>query len=154
MIRKAEKRDIPFVLELLRQVNLIHHNGRPDLFRAQTKYGPDELETLFLNKNTPVFVWTDDADKPCGYCFCQLHTTKGDRMLTDIRTLYIDDLCVDETKRGMHIGTDLLAYVKSFAKAQGCYNVTLNVWALNTEAYRFYEKAGMHIQKFGMETIL
>ena len=75
-------------------------------------------------------------------------------MLTDIRTLYIDDLCVDETKRGMHIGTDLLAYVKSFAKAQGCYNVTLNVWALNTEAYRFYEKAGMHIQKFSMETIL
>ena len=154
MIRKAEKRDIPSIMELLRQVNLIHHNGRPDLFQPQTKYGPEQLEALFQEETMPVFVWTDEADRPCGYCFCQLHWAKDDRMLTDIRTLYIDDLCVDETKRGMHIGSELLDYVKAFAKSQGCYNVTLNVWALNEKAYCFYKKAGMQIQKYGRETIL
>lgn len=74
--------------------------------------------------------------------------------MTDIKTLYIDDLCVDETARGKHIGTSLYEYVLKYAKEQGCYNVTLNVWADNVNAVKFYEKIGLKIQKIGMEKIL
>ena len=79
---------------------------------------------------------------------------KNNNILTDIKTLYIDDLCVDETKRGMHIGRNLYAYVLDFAKKSGCYNVTLNVWECNKKAKGFYENLGMEVQKTYMEKVL
>ena len=74
--------------------------------------------------------------------------------MTDIKTLYIDDLCVDESARGTHIGKALYESVLDYARKTGCYNVTLNVWAGNVGALKFYEKAGLEIQKIGMEKIL
>ena len=56
--------------------------------------------------------------------------------------------------RGGHIGTKLYEYVLDFAKKSGCYNVTLNVWADNTAALKFYENIGLRVQKIGMEKIL
>ena len=34
MVRRAEVRDIPAILNLLVQVDMVHHNGRPDLFKG------------------------------------------------------------------------------------------------------------------------
>ena len=42
----------------------------------------------------------------------------------------------------------------AFARQNGCYNVTLNVWAGNDRALRFYQRQGMQPQKYGMEMIL
>jgi ribosomal protein S18 acetylase RimI-like enzyme len=82
----------------------------------------------------------------------QDHT--NDNSLTHIKTLYIDDLCVDEKRRGQHVGRTIYEHVLSYAKDQGCYNVTLNVWECNESARKFYEKCGLHVLKTGMETIL
>jgi ribosomal protein S18 acetylase RimI-like enzyme len=75
-------------------------------------------------------------------------------IMTDIRTLYIDDLCVDEQLRGQHIGKRLYEYVVNFAREQKFYNVTLNVWCLNESAINFYKACGLIPQKIGMEKIL
>lgn len=154
-IRRAEERDIPEVMELLHQVCMVHHNGRPDLFKGPaTKYTPEQLQEIFLNDNTPVFVCVDEKGKILGYAFCILKQFLQDNILTDIKTLYIDDLCVDEQMRGKHVGTSLYDFVISYAKSIDCYNVTLNVWALNESAQKFYEKCGLVPQKIGMEKIL
>ena len=68
--------------------------------------------------------------------------------------LFIDDLCVDAKARGQHIGESLFEYVKSEAKRLGCYEVTLNVWAGNTSAEKFYEKMGLKTKERQMEYIL
>ena len=86
--------------------------------------------------------------------FCQIQKKENDNILTDIKTLYIDDLCVDEACRGQSIGRELYDYVKEYAISEECYNVTLNVWACNESAMRFYEKCGLIPQKYGMEVIL
>ena len=78
----------------------------------------------------------------------------NNEILTDIKTLYIDDLCVDEARRGQHIGKSLYEYVLRFARENGFYNVTLNVWSLNESAMKFYEACGLVPQKVGMEKIL
>lgn len=154
-IRRAEERDIPEVMELLYQVCMVHHNGRPDLFKGPaTKYTPEQLQEIFLNDDTPVFVCADEKGKILGYAFCILKQFLQDNILTDIKTLYIDDLCVDEQMRGNHVGTSLYDFVISYAKSIDCYNVTLNVWALNESARKFYEKCGLVPQKIGMEKIL
>ena len=155
MIRKAENRDIPRILELLVQVNMVHHNGRPDLFKGPaTKYTEEELETIIADPERPVFVFTDEMDSTLGYAFCIEKKKKNDNLMMDYRTLYIDDLCVDENCRGQHIGKQLLEYVESYAKKNIFDSLTLNVWKLNDSAYEFYLKNGMEIQKIGMEKIL
>ena len=97
---------------------------------------------------------TNKTEEVKGYAFCIFKQYVNDNILTDIKTLYIDDLCVDETLRGQHIGKELYEYVLQFAREQGCYNVTLNVWAGNDSAIAFYEKRGLKPQKIGMEVIL
>ncbi|MBQ7504671.1 MAG: GNAT family N-acetyltransferase [Ruminococcus sp.] len=155
MIRKAEKRDIPKLLELLVQVDMVHHNGRPDIFKGPaTKYNEKELEAILLDENTPVFVYTDESDIPLGHAFCVQKQVVGSDLLTDIKTLYIDDICVDKNARGKHVGKALFDFVVDFAKENGFYNVTLNVWSCNPTAMSFYKAMGMTEQKIGMEMIL
>ena len=153
-IRRAEDRDIPDVLNLLVQVNMVHHNGRPDLFKGPaTKYSAGELQAIFADDGRPVFVY-DEGGHVLGYAFCMFQQHVGSQLMTDIRTLYIDDLCVDENQRGKHIGSALYDHVLVFARQNGCYNVTLNVWSCNPGALKFYEKCGLSPQKIGMEKIL
>ena len=152
--RRATKKDIPQIHELLRQVNLVHQIGRPDLFKLANKYTDDELKMILQDDTRPIFAATDENDKMLGYCFCVHQQHINDNLLTDIKTLYIDDLCVDENERGRHVGRSLYEYVVNWAKENGYYNVTLNVWTLNKDAMKFYESVGMTPYKIGMEQIL
>ena len=153
LVRRAEQRDIPQITELLNQVLDVHHRARPDIFKANCrKYTVSELEEILADNQKPVFV-ADDGEV-LGYAFCKIEQHLNDNILTDIKTLYIDDLCVDKSSRGKHIGKILFEYVKEYAKSIGCYNLTLNVWNGNSGAIKFYEKCGLTPQKFGMETIL
>ena len=153
-IRRANQGDLAEVKELLDQVNMVHHLGRPDIFNIGRKYNDAQILAIFKNQERPVFVAVDQHDKAMGYAFCVFQEHKNDNMLTDIKTLYIDDLCVFENLRGKRIGSALYDHVLAFAKENGCYNVTLNVWGCNKAAQKFYEKLGMTVQKIGMETIL
>ncbi len=140
---------------LLYQVAGVHHNGRPDLFKGNAKkYSDDELLTIIQDDERPIFVGVDDKDKVMGYAFCMFQQHKNDHVLTPIRTLYIDDLCVDENIRGQHVGSGIYNYVLDFARDSGCYNVTLNVWECNPSARKFYDAMGLKPYKTGMEKLL
>lgn len=154
LIRKAENKDIDSCIELLKQVCSVHAKIRPDLFKdGMTKYNKEELASIFKNDDTPVFVYLDN-DKVLGYCFCQIVMHNDLVNPKSFKTLYIDDLCVDELSRGRHIGEKLYNYTINYAKSINCYNVTLNVWEGNNSARAFYEKMGLSIQKTCMEKIL
>ena len=153
-IRRAEDKDISQIKELLRQVCLIHHNGRPDLFKdGDGKYTDKQLIQMIKDDKKPIFVAVDD-EKVLGYVFCVFKQYIDNNILTDIKTLYIDDLCVDENIRGKHIGKLLYNYSVDFAKKSGCYNLTLNVWSCNVSAMKFYESCGLKPQKINMEVII
>ena len=154
-IRRAVLSDMPGINNLLNQVLMVHHNGRPDLFKANVKkYTDEELAEIILDDQKPIIVAVDDSDEVLGYAFCVYQQHINDNILTDVRTLYIDDLCVDEDKRGLHIGKQLYDYVVDFAKKNDFYNLTLNVWSCNENAMKFYQACGLVPQKVGMEKIL
>ncbi len=150
MIRKAEKRDIPGIIGLLHQVNMVHHVLRPDLFKPYTtKYNEQELEALMGDESKPIFVFEDGAI--LGHAFCMITEVKDNILLQDIKTLYIDDICVDENARGKHVGKALYEFVHNYAQSIGCNNITLNVWEGNDAALSFYRNMGMKVQKTTME---
>ena len=154
-IRRAEEKDVPAIAGLLLQVAAVHHEGRPDLFKAGArKYTDEELIEIFKDDARPVFVAELPSGEIAGHAFCVFEDHAGSGVLTDIKTLYIDDICVDEKKRRTGAGQALYRFALDFARAQGCYNVTLNVWSCNTKALAFYKAMGLSIQKMGMEQIL
>ena len=153
-VRRAEARDIPAILDLLVQVDMVHHNGRPDLFKGPTtKYDAVELAAILADEETPVFVCTDEQDRVLGHGFCVMQHTGG-RLMEEHTTVYIDDICVDGAARGQGAGRALYEHILAFAREKGAYNVTLNVWNCNPGAMAFYEKLGMAPYKVGMEKIL
>ena len=155
IIERARIKDMEGINKLLKQVLMVHHNGRPDLFKADAKkYTDEELAAIIEDDSRPIFVARDEMGTVMGYAFCVYQQYVNNNILTDVKTLYIDDLCVDETLRGQHVGKQLYDYVLAFAKENGFYNVTLNVWSCNEGAMKFYEKCGLKPQKVGMEVIL
>ena len=151
-IRKAQSKDIPKILELLLQVDMVHHRIRPDIFKGPaTKYTEAELKSILADESTPVFVSTDETDTVEGYAFCIIKECRGDGLLEDAKEVYLDDLCVDEACRGKHIGAGLYEYVKTFARQIGADCITLNVWEGNDSALAFYRKQGMSVRKTTME---
>ena len=154
-IRRAREQDMEGINRLLKQVCMVHHKGRPDLFKyGAKKYTDDQLRAIIHDDSSPIFTALDEKGNVAGYAFCIFQQHLDSNILTDIKTLYIDDLCVDENLRGQHIGRSLYEAVLAFAQKQGCYNVTLNVWSLNEPAMKFYEACGLKPQKIGMEVIL
>ena len=153
-IRFAQAKDVPGILALLRQVGQVHHEGRPDLFRAGAqKYGASQILARLNQSRTPIFVAVE-GDRVLGYGFCQVTVHENDPVMTDRTTLYVDDICVNEENRQQHIGSAIYQEILRYARVRGCYNVTLNAWCCNEPAVRFYESLGMKPYKIGMETIL
>lgn len=154
-IRKAQEKDIPRIIELLGQVLQIHAEIRPDIFIPDTtKYTEQELAALLKDEKKPIYVAVNEEDVCMGYAFCQVKEQPFSNNMVQFQSLFIDDLCVDRFARGQHIGESLFDYVKQEAKRMGCYEVTLNVWAGNTSAEKFYEKMGMKTKERQLEYIL
>ena len=152
MIRRANINDISQIISLLHQVNMVHHIIRPDLFKPHTtKYNEQELSKMLNNDNKPIFVFDDGG--VLGYAFCQISEVQNDILLQDTKTMYIDDICVDENARGKHVGKALFEFVRDYAQTIGCHNITLNVWTGNDAAQSFYKNMGMQVQKTTMELV-
>ena len=154
ILRFAQKKDIPAMIALLRQVGQVHHEIRPDIFRSGAqKYDEAALSALLADPLRPIFI-AEEGGRVLGYCFCILEEIKNDPVLVDSRTLYIDDLCVEKDCRGQHVGRQLYDYACGYARQQRCQSVTLNVWCGNDSAMAFYRNRGMTPRKIYMETRL
>ena len=154
MIRKATHNDIPRILELLSQVNDVHAEGRPDFFiKGKRKYNEEDLLKIINDDTTPVFVCEENDDIK-GYAFCVIQDLSQCDNLRPDKSLYIDDICVDENYRRHGVGKKLYEHVLQFAKEEKCFNITLNVWAKNLSAQAFYESMGMTVQKVCMEKVI
>lgn len=150
IIRRATKADIPQLMNLLLQVCQVHHISRPDIFKSgTTKYTEQQLEQLLQDDASPVFVYDEEGVQ--AYLFVQVQNITDARLLQDRKTLYIDDLCVDERVRGRGIGQQMFTFARDYAQSIGCDAITLNVWEGNNSAWAFYQRLGMHVQKTTME---
>lgn len=154
-IRKAIEKDVDALYQLLTDVQQLHADGRSDIFiGGTTKYTKEQISKIIANDNTPVFVAVDQSDLAIGYAFCLIEQTGGTFNLNAIKNFYIDDLCVQKEYRGKGIGKAIYNYLLTVAKEYGCYHLTLNVWHLNENALKFYQKLGMKPLKTTMEQII
>ena len=151
-IRNAEEKDIARINELLVQIGGMHHDARPDIFNPATpKFSADDLKEMLDSSERFIFVAVDESDVVQGHLFCHIRESDGQGVIAKIKTLWIEDLCVDEKVRGLGIGALLFDAAEKFAKEQQCGSITLNVWNFNEGAKAFYERIGMNIQRYTLE---
>ena len=85
MIRRAVDADIPALDRLLFQVHQVHHEARPDLFKAGAKkYTDAQLSAILADDKTPVFV-AERGGAVVGYAFCIHKQFVNDNNMTDIK---------------------------------------------------------------------
>jgi ribosomal protein S18 acetylase RimI-like enzyme len=155
IIREARVTDAEGVLRLLEQIAAFHHEGRPDIFKANSrKYSKEEFEDILKDEKRPVFVAVDAENIVRGYAFCMVMEQKEQGPFHAYPLLYIDDVCVDKAVRRKSIGRKLFETVKMYAQDTGLRNIELNVWEFNDGAIKFYEKCGFTSQRRRMELLL
>ncbi len=155
IIRKAKDKDAKDIIRLLSQVLEIHAVIRPDIFiSGTTKYTEQEVIDIINDENRLTFVVADDNDKVIAYALCIIQEQPFLNNMVAFKSLFIDDLCVDQSARGQKIGSKLFNYVKNEAKKMGFYELTLNVWEGNDSAKSFYDKMGMKTKESQLELIL
>lgn len=69
------------------------------------------MTELLGKEEKPIYVAVNEEDVCVGYAFCQLQEQPFSTN-TLFKSLFIDDLCVDQQARGQHIGEHLFEYVK------------------------------------------
>lgn len=155
IIRKARMEDRLGIERLLKEVNNLHQKLRPDIFIENViKYNEEKFNALISNGATPIFVAVDEDGNVLGHLFCQVRDHADVAVYKDFKTLFIDDLCVAESAHRQGIGKSLFDFALKYARQNGCYDVTLNVWSGNDSALAFYEKMGMFPKETQMEYIL
>lgn len=155
MIRKAEIKDLDRILVLLKEVNNVHAKLRPDLFiEGKTKYTQQELEEIILNNTKIIFVYVDKDDVVLAYLICEEQITEQHNNRKYVKTLYFDDVCIDPLHRRIGIGTKLYLHAVKYARDNGYYRITLNVWASNEESEHMIGSLDLSEEKTTYEQIL
>ncbi len=132
VIRKAESRDVPRMLALVRE--LATFEKEPE---AVTVTEEHMREAGFGPR--PVWVgWVAEAEglvQGMAVCYERYSTWRG-------RCLYLEDIVVTEAARGRRIGERLFKACASYALQQGHHHMLWQVLDWNTEAMRFYVRLG------------
>lgn len=139
MIRTAEMRDAAEIHRLLKQTYEVHSELYPEYFTGerQAKYEIAEVAKLIADEGKLVIVF-DEGNQLAGYVIGWYEDAY----------FFIDDVCVDESRRGKGVGKRLFEVLEQRVNAK---SIRLNVWIRNRSAMEFYEKIGFHPLKTVLE---
>lgn len=149
--RLAVSSDAPAIASALRNMLEIHHNGRPDLFREGAKKYDEKAVADMIAEGKDVIYVAACGLTVCAYAICRIEYISGHPIRRDMKTMYLDDLCVMPEYRDRGIGHRFMNMLFDEAKKRGCDNFELNVWEFNSRAVSFYESCGLTVQRRRME---
>ena len=134
-IRKAEKKDLPQILELIQE--LATFEKEPDAVEIDVKdlekagFGADAFYTCFVAE-------ADNKIDGMALVYFRFSTWKG-------KTVHLEDLVVRQKKRGTGMGGALYKEVIAYSLEQGVKRAEWVVLDWNTPAVEFYERSGANV---------
>lgn len=154
VIRFAKEDELERINVLRKQVNDLHVEGKPDVFKPGFN---EELQNyvyyIFKDPEQKIVVADKDGEI-CGFAILH-HIYKPENPFMKVRDfLDIDEFCVDENHRREGIATAMVEFIKNFAKEQGYHRLELNMWEFNQDALAFYEVAGFETFRRYMEMFI
>ena len=150
-VRPARRDELEAVNVIRKQVNDIHVNGRPDIFRKGfCEEMKEHIFEAFDAENAGVLVALLDGTV-CGFAAVQ-YLVKPLSPYNLERNIYrVEEFGVDERFRRRGVGAALVGFLKTDAKKKGYGKIELDMWAFNDSAYAFYRAMGFETFRRYME---
>ena len=150
-IRFSKENELARVNELRKQVNDLHVEGKPEIFRAGFN---DELRD-FIYK-----IWKDPEQKivvaelngvVCGFAVLHHIHRPENPFMRERDFMDVDEFCVDKEYRRQGIATKMISFIRNYTKEKGIKRLELNMWEFNQDALAFYEAIGFKTYRRYME---
>jgi len=140
-IRPATAADLAALAALNRDVQALHHQALPSLFKPPSEAAADFFaERLGDSAHVFLLAWRDD--EPAGYLFYELRQRPETALTYASRALTICHLAVRSDCRRQGIGRALLAAVEAAAAENSVARIEVDFWDFNEEAQAFYAAHG------------
>lgn len=124
-IRFAKEDELERVNVLRKQVNDLHVEGKPDVFKPGFN---DDLRDHIYD------IWNDPEQ--------------------EIVVADVDEFYVDESFRRQGVATEIIAFIKDYTREKGFKRLELNMWEFNRGALEFYEAVGFKTFRRYMEVFV
>ena len=153
-VRLARENELERVNELRMQVNTLHVEGKPDVFKPGF---PEELRNyihaIWKDPEQAIAVAVKD-EVICGFAVLHHINRPENPFMRERDFLDIDEFCVDEAFRRQGIASAMIAFIRKFAQEKGFHRIELNMWEFNQDALAFYEAAGFRTFRRYMEMFI
>jgi len=153
MIRYAAIQDQGPINALRRDVNDLHTQGRPDIFKPGFSREFQDHVLPYLRRENGYAAVAEREQRIAGMVMVDYILRPENPYTLERRFVHIAEICVHPDFRRQGVGEQLLDFVKSDARAQGFRRIELDVWAFN-DALSFYEKEGFTTFRRFMELFL
>lgn len=153
-VRRARENELERVNELRMQVNALHVAGKPEVFKPGF---PEELRNYIyaIHKDPEQFITVAVKDGTiCGFAVLHHINRPENPFMKERDFLDIDEFCVDEAFRRQGIASEMIRFIREFAKEKGFHRIELNMWEFNQDALAFYEAAGFQTFRRYMEMFI
>ena len=150
-IRFAEEKDYNQVEKIMKQVQVMHTEWRPDVYKNVEILLPLDMYMDYVD-NREIIVATLDSGDVVGILIYVTRNISGGPMV-DRKVMFIDSMGVDEYYRGQGIGRELFAFARNICEEQEYDGLELQVNAKNIAAKRMYEKYGFTEKSVNMELL-
>lgn len=151
MAHFAEEKDLVRVNELRKQVNDIHVEGRPDVFKAGFGTELRDFARVIMNGENSNIIVAERNGVICGMA-CVDYVNKPETPFGNARKYYhVQEIAVDEAFRRQGVARELFEFMKADAASRGLSKIELDVWAFNESAIEFYGAMGFKETRIWME---
>ncbi len=141
-IREAGIDDLDILNTLNREVQELHHKIDPQLFKSADKSDiREDVKKLIMNPQGGVLI-AFESDKAQGFVSYGERLFPESGLIHTTRMLFIHHMGVQEAFRAKGIGSALIQSLQKIADRRKIKHIQLNVWTLNLDAKRFFQKRG------------
>ena len=149
-IRNAEKTDYKAVSRIMNQVQEMHVEWRPDIYKSSKNLISEDIFDLMISSGN-LFV-ADVGGTVAGVLeVVYKHIESPAHVTRDV--ILIDSMAVDSDFRGKGIGHQFFEKVKELKNNSGSDGIELVVNSKNHAAYEMYKKYGFTEKSINMELL-
>lgn len=147
-IRPARMDDYSAIESIMKQVQQLHVELRPDIYRSVDTVLPAEV--LQEEIGNGCFFAAEADGKVVGVLeIVYRHVRTAHQVPRDV--VFVETMAVDEAYRGMGVGHAFFAFLRALKVEKGLDGIELQVNAKNVQAIEMYEKAGFTPKSVNME---
>jgi GNAT superfamily N-acetyltransferase len=150
-IRKANRDDFEVLEELYTELEKDAVMYQSEHFVLSPKGARSrQLEEIMASENQVMLVAEDDG-KVIGFAHVMLQKAKVVSCLKPQTNIYLQDLVVTSTLRSKGTGTQLLNAAKEYGREKGAEFFRTQVFPMNKDGMRFYERNGFSTKMITIE---